>query len=541
MTITSTFNLSALVIASGLAVAASQLFMINTNGNLTVNRFAEQLSGIIDHEQEYLSGFKFTISMLLSLHSLVLVALATIGASIIIELVSPANPITTSVLLLRQLTRQERGNLSSAANVQTSVDEYVRLHKSDTSVDERNIKYANLVNSYYDLATLFYEWGWGTSFHFSNRHPHESFEEATRRHEYYLASKLNLSGALTGLVHAMGMGTTDSSITNDDFHDNNDETVGRGSPTSSMTVPKVERVAAELREGVTPSMAHVKVLDVGCGIGGPMRNICKFTGADVTGLTLNQYQVNRGNELCRADPHFRNHHRDDGDATKGLPDMRCRSTQGDFMKQPFDSSTFDAAYAIEATCHAPDRVGCYLEIRRVLKPGAMFACYEWCLTDKYDATNAEHVLLKKMIEEGDGLPDIATKHHCLTALKKAGFDIVEERDLVNDEYGGWQDATGAYSTSKEALKNYRGGKPWMHPLLPSWNPFTQRFQFNWLGQLLTEYILMLLEFLRIAPAGTSKAQLMLMQGAIGLARAGELGIFTPMYLMVGRVPIDKED
>ena len=34
-----------------------------------------------------------------------------------------------------------------------------------------------------------------------------------------------------------------------------------------------------------------KVLDVGCGIGGPMRNICKFTGADVTGLTLNQYQV----------------------------------------------------------------------------------------------------------------------------------------------------------------------------------------------------------------------------------------------------------
>lgn len=422
------------------------------------------------------------------------------------------------------------------------MDEYVRLHKYDTSVDERNIKYANLVNSYYDLATLFYEWGWGTSFHFSNRHPHESFEEATRRHEYYLSSKLNLSGAL-----AMKMGTSGScgSNINDDFHDTNDETWGRGSPTSSMTVPRGEGGVAEelLREGITPSMANVKVLDVGCGIGGPMRNICNFTGADVTGLTLNQYQVNRGNELCRADPHFRNNNRrfGDGDATNGLPDMRCRSTQGDFMKQPFESLTFDAAYAIEATCHAPDRVGCYSEIRRVLKPGAMFACYEWCLTDKYDATNAEHVVLKKMIEEGDGLPDIATKHHCLTALKKAGFDIVEERDLVNDEYGGWQDATGAYSTSKEALKNYRGGKPWMHPLLPSWNPFTQRFQFNWIGQLLTEYILMLLEFLRIAPTGTSKAQLMLMQGAIGLARAGELGIFTPMYLMVGRVPIDKED
>lgn len=202
----------------------------------------------------------------------------------------------------------------------------------------------------------------------------------------------------------------------------------------------------------TPTMADVKVLDVGCGIGGPMRNICKFTGADVTGLTLNQYQVDRGNELCRADAHFRT---GSGDET------RCRSIQGDFMKQPFDDSSFDAAYAIEATCHAPDRVGCYSEIYRVLKPGSVFACYEWCLTDKYDPENPEHVLIKKQIEEGDGLPDIATTHHCLKALKEAGFEVLEERDLVLDEYGGWQDPkTGEYSLSKEARKNYRGGKPW---------------------------------------------------------------------------------
>lgn len=60
-------------------------------------------------------------------------------------------------------------------------------------------------------------------------------------------------------------------------------------------------------EGKGAAMADVKVLDVGCGIGGPMRNICKFTGCDVTGLTLNQYQVDRGNELCRSDPHFAVH------------------------------------------------------------------------------------------------------------------------------------------------------------------------------------------------------------------------------------------
>lgn len=30
--------------------------------------------------------------------------------------------------------------------------------------------------------------------------------------------------------------------------------------------------------------------------------------------------------------------------------------QADFMKIPFPENTFDAVYAIEATCHAPDAV-----------------------------------------------------------------------------------------------------------------------------------------------------------------------------------------
>ena len=34
-----------------------------------------------------------------------------------------------------------------------------------------------------------------------------------------------------------------------------------------------------------------KVLDWGCGIGGPYRNIARFTGADITGITINEYQV----------------------------------------------------------------------------------------------------------------------------------------------------------------------------------------------------------------------------------------------------------
>jgi len=40
-----------------------------------------------------------------------------------------------------------------------------------------------------------------------------------------------------------------------------------------------------------------RVLDMGCGIGGPLRQVVRMTGANVTGVTINQHQVNRGKEI----------------------------------------------------------------------------------------------------------------------------------------------------------------------------------------------------------------------------------------------------
>ncbi len=294
------------------------------------------------------------------------------------------------------------------------------------------------------MASHFYEWGWGESFHFANQLPHENFIQSIRRHEFYLASRLD------------NVKTGDA------------------------------------------------LLDVGCGIGGPMRNIARFTGTKVTGVTINQYQVHRGNEL---------------NAQAGLG-VQCRSVQGDFMALPFPDASFDGVYAIEATCHAPDRTKVFAEIFRVLKPGQTFACYEWCLTDKYDKANPVHRQTKKQIEEGDGLPDTAYTWEMDAALEQVGFELVETRDMALPP----QAFTG-------------GGKTWYHPLTPSWNVLTQRFQFSSVGMPLTTAVLQLLECVRLAPTGTSKVQTMLQQGAIGLAKGGQLGIFTPMYLCVARKPL----
>ncbi|KAL5197178.1 hypothetical protein ABZP36_000690 [Zizania latifolia] len=123
--------------------------------------------------------------------------------------------------------------------VKSAVDEYEKYHGYYGGKEEaRKSNYTDMVNKYYDLATSFYEYGWGESFHFAHRWNGESLSESIKRHEHFLALQL----------------------------------------------------------GLKPRM---KVLDVGCGIGGPLREIAKFSLTSVTGLNNNEYQISRGKELNR--------------------------------------------------------------------------------------------------------------------------------------------------------------------------------------------------------------------------------------------------
>ena len=56
-----------------------------------------------------------------------------------------------------------------------------------------------------------------------------------------------------------------------------------------------------------------------------------------------------------------------------------------------------------------------------------------------------------------------------------------------------------------------GGQEWYTPLTPSFNIFSQRFQFTAVGMFLTTFMLKVLESIRLAPTGTSKVQTMLQQ------------------------------
>eukprot|EP00128_Syssomonas_multiformis_P016056 Colp12_sorted_trinity150504_noHs@28481 len=326
--------------------------------------------------------------------------------------------------------------------VHDAAEEYLRFHNDNetNNLEARNTKYTKMVNLYYDLATDLYEWGWGQSFHFAVQRKNESFAASIARHEHFLAHTLELK--------------------------QND-----------------------------------RVLDIGCGVGGPARSIAHFSGAQVTGLNNNQYQIERATKLTKS---------------QGL-EKRVSFVKGDFMHLPFDNDTFDAVYEIEATAHAPSKVDCYKEVLRVLKPGQIFAGYEWCLTDKYDPSNEEHRRIKKCIEEGDGLPDIATTKEVEAALVEAGFELLGCRDVAEDYREGFD-----YT--------------WYHQLTPGVYP-PSRVQFTGFGRTVGRTSLSILETMRLVPKGTTTVSNFLNTGAEGLVAGGRLGIFTPMFLHVARKPM----
>jgi sterol 24-C-methyltransferase len=60
---------------------------------------------------------------------------------------------------------------------------------------------------------------------------------------------------------------------------------------------------------------NMNVLDVGCGVGGPAREIVKFAGVNVTGLNNNNYQIERATAYAQKE---------------GLSD-KLKFVKGDFM------------------------------------------------------------------------------------------------------------------------------------------------------------------------------------------------------------------
>ncbi len=302
--------------------------------------------------------------------------------------------------------------------------------------------HAETVKEYYDLCSEFMVFGWGESLHFAPLSPQESLEDSKIRHQRLMISKL------------------------------------------------------ELREGMS-------VIDVGCGIGGPMRRVVREAGVRVAGVNSSEVQLEKAKQL---------------NVEAGIDHMVDYHACSFMDMGAIADNTFDRGYAIESTCHAPDKAGAFAEIYRVLKPGALFWGQEMCMTDKFDADDSRHRAIKRDLMQGIALHDIATTGEVDRTLEATGFEVIEGLD--------------------RALRENGSTKPWYRPMETGGTRGSatglRRIP---LGRKAIIGLSRLVEALGMFPKGSTDVAGLLDRTAHAYVAGGRAGIFTPLYCFLARKPL----
>ena len=103
-----------------------------------------------------------------------------------------------------------------------------------------------------------------------------------------------------------------------------------------------------------------RVLDLGCGIGGPARTLALEYNCHVTGIDTSDSYVKAGQMLVER---------------LGLTESVSLST-GNALDLPFDNGTFDVVWMQHMGMNVPDKSRLYREARRVLRPCGRIALHE---------------------------------------------------------------------------------------------------------------------------------------------------------------------
>ncbi|CAO3589498.1 unnamed protein product [Absidia cylindrospora] len=345
--------------------------------------------------------------------------------------------------------KNDKLNEQAAKSYQSLWKDQDNLKDNETFVDHRREQAQTMTNSFYDLVTDFYEYGWGKSFHFAKLYKGDTFEQNINRHEGFLALKLGLN-------------------------------------------------------------QNMRVLDVGCGVGGPLREIVKASGgAHVTGINNNAYQIER----CLAY------------SKKFGLGAKTDFVKGDFTNMPIADTTFDSVFSVEATVHAPRLEMVYAEIFRVLKPGGRFACYEWCTTDAYDENDLGQKKVIHAIEQGNSISKLYSTKQCLDALLSVGFKIIEEGDVATNSGDSTMDVFDGGATV-----------PWYYTLSKPDPGLRGLLRSPW-GRRYTDYLLTALNKVKLVPSGVLETSQLLNAAADNLVLGGEMGIFTPMFFFMVEKPL----
>lgn len=166
--------------------------------------------------------------------------------------------------------------------------------------------------------------------------------------------------------------------------------------------------------------AGARVLDVGCGIGGPAMYLAGPLGCTVEGVTLSAAQAARANEKA---------------VELGLGE-RTNFRQCDFMANDYPDASFDVVWAVESLMHIADREAFFAEARRVLKPGGTVAIATWSVRD--GELTAEETRVVDQILRHQVMPSFSSleEHERLAAA--AGFTDIAIVDWSANVANSWE-------------------------------------------------------------------------------------------------------
>lgn len=152
----------------------------------------------------------------------------------------------------------------------------------------------------------------------------------------------------------------------------------------------------------------LRVLDVGCGLGGPARCLAMEFGCQVTG-------IDQSGEYCRAASMLA--------GRLGL-DGRVAYRQGDALDLPFADETFDLLWTQHATMNIADKHRLHAEMWRVLKPGGRLAVYDVLLGEG----GAVHFPVPWARDPA--ISHLLTPQQLRAGLEGAGFEVLSWRDVT---------------------------------------------------------------------------------------------------------------
>ena len=108
-----------------------------------------------------------------------------------------------------------------------------------------------------------------------------------------------------------------------------------------------------------------RILDIGCGIGGPAFEMARTHGAEVAGIDLEAPLIERAVKAA---------------ANHGLG-KQCTFQTVEIGPLPFSDESFDIVVSAGAFTQTKDKTAILGECLRVLRPGGYVSCYDWLRSD----------------------------------------------------------------------------------------------------------------------------------------------------------------